>query len=106
MKSGTVDVSVPDGFEETVSTTAGELADQVRLMAALKMFEPGKLSSIHEGFRDTSSLRSGRSPETTSSLRSGRRICSHEERPEREREEGTFRPSRAYYPVVQYSHNA
>jgi hypothetical protein len=78
MKSGTVDVSVPDGFEETVSTTAGKLEDQVRLMAALKMFELGNLSSIHEGFRDTSSLRSGR------------RICSHEERPEGEREEGTF----------------
>ena len=59
MKSGTVDVSVPDGFEKTVSTTAGELEDQVRLMAALKMFELGKLSSIHEGFRDTSSLAQG-----------------------------------------------
>jgi len=47
MKSKTVDVSVPEGFEESVSTTAGELEDQVRLMAALKMFELGKLSSGH-----------------------------------------------------------
>ena len=38
--------------------------------------------------------------------RRGALMCSHEERPEGEREEGTFRPSRAYYPVVQYSHNA
>lgn len=45
MPSGNVRVSVPEGFEETVSTTAGELEDQVRLMAALKMFELGKLSS-------------------------------------------------------------
>lgn len=47
MPSGKVDVSVPEGFEDTVSTTEGELADQVRLMAALKMFELGKLSSGH-----------------------------------------------------------
>jgi predicted HTH domain antitoxin len=47
MSSRNVRVSVPDGFEETVSTTAGELEDQVRLMAALKMFELGKLSSGH-----------------------------------------------------------
>ena len=38
---------MPEGFEESVSTTAGELEDQVRLMAALKMFELGKLSSGH-----------------------------------------------------------
>lgn len=42
-----VDVSVPEGFEETISTTEEEVADQVRLMAALKMFELGKLSSGH-----------------------------------------------------------
>ena len=47
MKSRTVDVSVPEGSEESISTTAGELEDQVRLMAALKMFELGKLSSGH-----------------------------------------------------------
>ena len=47
MESRTVDVSVPEGFEESTSTTAGELEDQVRLMAALKMFELGKLSSGH-----------------------------------------------------------
>ena len=38
---------MPEGFEETVSTTTGELENQVRLMAALKMFELGKLSSGH-----------------------------------------------------------
>ena len=42
-----VDVSVPEGFAETISTTEEEVADQVRLMAALKMFELGKLSSGH-----------------------------------------------------------
>jgi predicted HTH domain antitoxin len=47
MKPETVNVSVPEDFEETVSTTAGELEDQIRLMAALKMFELGKLSSGH-----------------------------------------------------------
>ena len=47
MQSKTVDVSVPEGFEETISTTEEEVADQVRLMAALKMFELGKLSSGH-----------------------------------------------------------
>ena len=47
MKSRTVDVSVPEGFEESISTTAGELEDQVRLMAALMVFELGKLSSGH-----------------------------------------------------------
>jgi predicted HTH domain antitoxin len=47
MESGVVDISVPEGFEETVSTTPEELEDQVRLMAALKMFELGKLSSGH-----------------------------------------------------------
>jgi len=47
MPSGHVEVAVPEGFEETVSTTTGELEDQVRLMAALKMFELGKLSSGH-----------------------------------------------------------
>lgn len=47
MHSKKVDVSVPKGFEKTVSTTEEEAADQVRLMAALKMFELGKLSSGH-----------------------------------------------------------
>ena len=40
-----VKVSIPEGFEEAVSTTPGELEEQIRLMAALKMFELGKLSS-------------------------------------------------------------
>jgi predicted HTH domain antitoxin len=47
MQSKTIDVSVPEGFEETISTTKEEVEDQVRLMAALKMFELGKLSSGH-----------------------------------------------------------
>ena len=47
MQTGAVDVSVPDGFEDVVATTEGELEDQGRLMAALKMFELGKISSGH-----------------------------------------------------------
>lgn len=35
----------PDNFEIAVQTTAEELEAQIRLMAALKMFELGKLSS-------------------------------------------------------------
>ena len=35
----------PDNFELAVSTTSEEFEAQVRLMAALKMFELGKLSS-------------------------------------------------------------
>ena len=38
-------LSLPDGFEQAVHVTSGELEGQVRLMAALKMFELGKLSS-------------------------------------------------------------
>jgi len=34
MSQGTVNVSVPDGFEDAVTTTERELEDQVRLMAA------------------------------------------------------------------------
>lgn len=34
MKTESVNVSVPDGFEDAVATTERELADQVRLMAA------------------------------------------------------------------------
>jgi predicted HTH domain antitoxin len=37
--------TLPDNFELAVSLTREELAEQVRLMAALKMFELGKLSS-------------------------------------------------------------
>jgi predicted HTH domain antitoxin len=35
----------PDGLEQAVQTTPQELEAQIRLMAALKMFELGKLSS-------------------------------------------------------------
>ena len=38
-------VTYPDNFELAVSTTLEELEAQVRLMAALKMFELGKLSA-------------------------------------------------------------
>ena len=41
----TLTVSYPQDFEFAVSTTTEELEAQVRLMAALKMFELGKLSS-------------------------------------------------------------
>lgn len=47
MRMDTISVSVPDEFEEMVSIMEGELEDQVRLMAALKMFELGTLSSGH-----------------------------------------------------------
>lgn len=36
---------LPEGFESSVELTKGEFEQQVRLMAALKMFELGKLSS-------------------------------------------------------------
>ena len=41
----TLTVPYPQDFELAVSTTREELEAQVRLMAALKMFELGKLSS-------------------------------------------------------------
>ena len=41
----TLTVPYPQDFELAVSTTTEELEAQVRLMAALKMFELGKLSS-------------------------------------------------------------
>jgi predicted HTH domain antitoxin len=47
MPSEHVKVTVPEGFAERVATTEREFEDQVRLMAALKMFELGKLSSGH-----------------------------------------------------------
>ncbi|MCS3672837.1 hypothetical protein GGP66_000241 [Salinibacter ruber] len=34
MKTESVNVSVPDGFEDAVATTERELEDQVRLMSA------------------------------------------------------------------------
>lgn len=38
-------IEVPEGLELAVATTRNELEAQIRLMAALKMFELGKLSS-------------------------------------------------------------
>lgn len=38
-------IDYPQGLEHAVSTTRQELEAQIRLMAALKMFELGKLSS-------------------------------------------------------------
>ena len=37
--------SLPENFEQAVGMTRSELDQQVRLMAALKMFELGKISS-------------------------------------------------------------
>ena len=45
----TLTVPYPQDFELAVSTTTEELEAQVRLMAALKMFELGKLSSWQSG---------------------------------------------------------
>jgi predicted HTH domain antitoxin len=41
----TLTLDYPDGLEQAVHLTPDELTDQIRLMAALKMFELGKLSS-------------------------------------------------------------
>jgi predicted HTH domain antitoxin len=38
-------LTYPDGLEQAVQTTPEELETQILLMAALKMFELGKLSS-------------------------------------------------------------
>ena len=38
-------IDYPEGLEKAVATTRKELEAQIRLMAALKMFELGKLSS-------------------------------------------------------------
>lgn len=40
-----ITLEYPDGFELAVHTTPEELAAEIRLMAALKMFELGKISS-------------------------------------------------------------
>jgi predicted HTH domain antitoxin len=40
-----VTIPFPAGLEEAVQTTREEVQQQIRLMAALKMFELGKLSS-------------------------------------------------------------
>ena len=38
-------LDIPENFEQAIWLTPEELAAQIRLMAALKMFELGKLSS-------------------------------------------------------------
>ncbi|MCP4700840.1 MAG: UPF0175 family protein [Gammaproteobacteria bacterium] len=38
-------VTFPEGFEYAVHLTKAELEQHILLMAALKMFEPGKISS-------------------------------------------------------------
>ncbi|MEA3308290.1 MAG: UPF0175 family protein [Chloroflexota bacterium] len=40
-----IKLNCPEGLAEAVRTTPAELETQIRLMAALKMFELGKLSS-------------------------------------------------------------
>ena len=45
MNTGQVTIPYPAGLEESVQTTPAEVQQQIRLMAALKMFELGKLSS-------------------------------------------------------------
>jgi predicted HTH domain antitoxin len=45
MNVGELTIRYPADLEESVQTTAEELQQQIRLMAALKMFELGKLSS-------------------------------------------------------------
>ena len=40
-----VTIPYPSGLEEAMHTTREEVQQQIRLMAALKMFELGKLSS-------------------------------------------------------------
>lgn len=41
----TIQIDCPDGFEFAVGLTREELTYQIKLMAALKMFELGKISS-------------------------------------------------------------
>ncbi|MDZ7719678.1 MAG: UPF0175 family protein [Balneolaceae bacterium] len=40
-----ITIKYPSGFERAVHLTKDELEDHIRLMAALKMFELGKISS-------------------------------------------------------------
>ena len=42
---GQVTIPYPAGLEESIQTTSGEVQQEIRLMAALKMFELGNLSS-------------------------------------------------------------
>jgi len=45
MKTETLEIKYPAGFEHAVHMTKEEVEQQIRLMAALKMFELGKISS-------------------------------------------------------------
>jgi predicted HTH domain antitoxin len=45
MNMGQVTIPYPAGLEESIQTTSGEVQQEIRLMAALKMFELGNLSS-------------------------------------------------------------
>lgn len=45
MKSPELTIPYPSGLEDSVRTTEVEIQQQIRLMAALKMFELGKLTS-------------------------------------------------------------
>jgi len=45
MNATELTIPYPAGLEEAVQTTPSEIQQQIRLMAALKMFELGKLSS-------------------------------------------------------------
>jgi predicted HTH domain antitoxin len=45
LKEAKLTIEYPEGLEMAVQTTREELESQIRLMAALKMFELGKLSS-------------------------------------------------------------
>jgi len=45
METEELTVRYPSGFEHAVHMTKGELEHHIRLMAALKMFELGKVSS-------------------------------------------------------------
>ena len=45
MKTEELKIKYPAGFEYAVHMTKDEIEQHIRLMAALKMFEPGKISS-------------------------------------------------------------
>lgn len=45
MKTEELRIKYPEGFEYAVHLTKEEMEQQIRLMAALKMFELGKISS-------------------------------------------------------------
>ena len=51
MKTAELRIQYPDSFEEAVHLTKAELEQNIRLMAALKMFELGKVSSGKGGRR-------------------------------------------------------